>query len=170
MASCCCPAPAALSPKRDIDADVDVTDDHERVMAKEQQQATRVTSVAMKQEADEHDREAAGQQLLPVRKACNLCRSRKVRCDRTPLDAGGCARCRREGVECCYGAWSSLPSLLCSADQMACAWLLLQRRGTPSAGHARESRRERPMSNPMHSAMAMRRCPHRRSQARQPSA
>lgn len=40
---------------------------------------------------------------LPVRSSCNFCRTKKVKCDKTSPEHGGCLRCRREGLDCCYG-------------------------------------------------------------------
>lgn len=39
---------------------------------------------------------------LPVRTACNFCRSKKIKCDKTAVEDGGCARCKREEIMCCY--------------------------------------------------------------------
>lgn len=39
---------------------------------------------------------------LPIRTACNFCRSKKVKCDKTAVEDGGCARCKREKILCCY--------------------------------------------------------------------
>lgn len=44
----------------------------------------------------------SGQSDLPVRTACNYCRSKKIKCDKTSPEEGGCARCKREAIECCY--------------------------------------------------------------------
>ncbi|PWN37496.1 uncharacterized protein FA14DRAFT_14583 [Meira miltonrushii] len=39
---------------------------------------------------------------LPIRTACNFCRSKKIKCDKTAIEDGGCARCKREEIMCCY--------------------------------------------------------------------
>lgn len=39
---------------------------------------------------------------LPIRTACNFCRSKKIKCDKNAVEDGGCARCKREEIICCY--------------------------------------------------------------------
>ncbi|UZJ51186.1 hypothetical protein CBS101457_000506 [Exobasidium rhododendri] len=39
---------------------------------------------------------------LPVRTACNHCRSKKIKCDKVPVEQGGCSRCTREHIQCSY--------------------------------------------------------------------
>lgn len=49
----------------------------------------------------QHTPSSAGD--LPVRTSCNYCRLKKIKCDKVSPEHGGCSRCRREKLACCYG-------------------------------------------------------------------
>lgn len=49
--------------------------------------------------------ESQGQSVKPILRSCNLCRKRKVKCDRVDP----CAHCQRSGIKCVFSAPSRLP-------------------------------------------------------------